>query len=339
MPRKLTLKEYNTKLKEVRPLIRALDYVNMGTKVAHFCKLHGKFKASPNKVLYDTRSGACVKCSVKTKYTPESWKKIVYKHRKDILLLTDYENMRSGIKVKCVLHNQKFIMSPYEIMRNKFKGTKCKDCARIRRTKKRIPLKEFKTRLARNNTLIEYVSGYIQLKGPATFRCKVHNFTWVAHVDNVVNGHKCPKCKIDKLVSNLYRPKSYTLQKKKILVQGYEPIALDMLKQKFKEKEIIAGFGSKIKPIRYKYKGVWRLHFPDIQVVSNNTLYEVKSTFTLGLTKRLKTYKQNKAKAKFAHQYKLKYRVILVKNNKAKVLPKYWYLLPKVKIKNIAKAM
>jgi hypothetical protein len=79
--------------------------------------------------------------------------------------------------------------------------------------------------------------------------------------------------------------KEYQLNGETILVQGYEPYVLDILKTQYKESLTAAGRG--VGFIRYiSSTGKVRRYFPDI-IFDNNILIEVKSPYTLGTDKEL----------------------------------------------------
>lgn len=80
-----------------------------------------------------------------------------------------------------------------------------------------------------------------------------------------------------------YKYKDYILPSGKIVrVQGYEPFALDILFQKFKEDEILIGY----EILKHKgkisyFKDKERNYIPDIYIIPENKIIEVKSVYTL----------------------------------------------------------
>jgi hypothetical protein len=61
-------------------------------------------------------------------------------------------------------------------------------------------------------------------------------------------------------------------------VQGYEPIAIDYLLKTYREEDIRC---ENVPSIPYVYEGKERVYHPDLMVVSENCLIEVKSPYTL----------------------------------------------------------
>lgn len=90
-----------------------------------------------------------------------------------------------------------------------------------------------------------------------------------------------------------YKHKEYTMPSGKvILCQGYENILLDELIKSYDECDIKTD--RRDMPVFwYEYKGKTHRYFPDVYVTSNNTIYEVKSSYTLN-----KDYERNILKFK-----------------------------------------
>lgn len=89
----------------------------------------------------------------------------------------------------------------------------------------------------------------------------------------------------DKVIASGYKVKSYKLGNRTVKVRGYEPQALDYILAKgIAPKHIFVGHG--VPTVRYKYKGIDRVYFPDILLRApgkRDMLVEVKSTWTLQL--------------------------------------------------------
>jgi predicted nucleic acid-binding Zn ribbon protein len=89
----------------------------------------------------------------------------------------------------------------------------------------------------------------------------------------------------DKCMKNSYRFKEYKLPSGKIVkVQGYENFALDKLLESYNENDLIIGAkGIKtiIGRIEYFFEGKKKIYHPDIYIVSENKIVEVKSTYTI----------------------------------------------------------
>lgn len=87
-----------------------------------------------------------------------------------------------------------------------------------------------------------------------------------------------------KQLNNSYKSKNYTLPSGKIVkVQGYEPQALNKLLEKYKESDLIIQddkIEKKIGKIEYEIDGKNHRYYPDIYIIPENKIIEVKSTYT-----------------------------------------------------------
>jgi hypothetical protein len=136
--------------------------------------------------------------------------------------------------------------------------------------------------------------------------------------------------------------KLYQLGSSLVQVKGYEPFALDyLISIGIKPKEIVVTSMEGMPVIPYTYKQREHNHYPDIYLPRRNLLLEVKSNFTLGLTRRqvygsepIKVFKRNKAKAIAAEAFGFDYQVLLVKEDKTVTpLPSNWLSLSRAAMK------
>ena len=102
---------------------------------------------------------------------------------------------------------------------------------------------------------------------------------------------------MEKASKTAYKIKTYTFPSgKQIKCQGYEPFALDELVKLQEEDNIITGCKN-VPTIWYNdNSGKKHRHYVDIFIPSQNKCIEVKSTWTLKLSKNFALYKQNAAK-------------------------------------------
>lgn len=89
----------------------------------------------------------------------------------------------------------------------------------------------------------------------------------------------------DKCMKNSHRFKEYKLPSGKIVkIQGYENFALDKLLESYNENDLIIGtveIKSVIGRIEYFFEGKKKIYHPDIYIMSENKVIEVKSTYTI----------------------------------------------------------
>lgn len=152
---------------------------------------------------------------------------------------------------------------------------------------------------------------------------------------------RCPNCE-----GNSARNKIVALGKRKVKVEGFEPIGIDFLLNKGVKASSIKVQSDGIVPsIEYKYQG-WHTHYPDIYIEDRNLLVEVKSPVTLGLTTNNKKIPQVRhswykvvAKYKAAKRLGYKYSLLVfLANGERIVLPKNWAELSYQEIRAYLKA-
>lgn len=101
--------------------------------------------------------------------------------------------------------------------------------------------------------------------------------------ENPFNNTKFKELWLEKFEKNIKKSfsyKDYVLPSGHIIkVQGYENYAIDYLMNNFNENDFVFSF--KIKRFQYEYENKKRTYIPDIYIKSVNTIYEVKSKYTL----------------------------------------------------------
>lgn len=86
----------------------------------------------------------------------------------------------------------------------------------------------------------------------------------------------------DKNLTTAFKHKDYCLGKRVVKLQGYEPQAVDYIREvyKIKPSDIECGIGSAVPSILYTYRGKQYAYHPDIWIKSLNRIVEVKSAYT-----------------------------------------------------------
>lgn len=183
----------------------------------------------------------------------EKWK---FRKRK-LVLTSEYKNMHTRIMVKCLACAHEWLTAPTNI-----RHAGCPKCAPERT--RRATMKKYG---------VEHTSQLpsVQKKIRRTMRARYE----VAH------ALQNPDL-LDKMVSSSYLKKSYRLGKNEVLVQGYEPYALDYLQRerKLKPRHIVCGVGSDLPRIKYTINGRRKIYHPDIFIPEQNLIIEVKSVYT-----------------------------------------------------------
>lgn len=141
---------------------------------------------------------------------------------------------------------------------------------------------------------------------------------WAPSAGNLLHSNNgCPQCA--KYGTARYDFKAVKLGSRAVRVQGYEPQALEWLVKvrDVRPRDIEVFSERKIPEIKYKWKGRNRNYRPDILV--GNTLYEVKSIWTLFFA-----FEMNKAKSKAATAAGYEHRILLCSNTEVCLLPEDW---------------
>lgn len=130
--------------------------------------------------------------------------------------------------------------------------------------------------------------------------------------------------------SNKYQQHRYKLGKREVLVQGYEPQALDYLVKYFPPEKIYTEKEMDFK-VRYKYRKKHRDYYPDMLIPSCKLVIEVKSWHTLGLNNRThRGWSMTCAKAIACHTKGYKFCLLLMDGQgKRYRMPKRWPYMSK----------
>jgi hypothetical protein len=91
----------------------------------------------------------------------------------------------------------------------------------------------------------------------------------------------------EKCINNSRKFKEYILPSGKIIkIQGFENFALDDLLKKYDERDIVIGaknIREIIGKIEYNFEGKNRIYYPDIYIIPENKIIEVKSNYTISV--------------------------------------------------------
>jgi len=167
---------------------------------------------------------------------------------------------------------------------------------------------------------------YFGARTASRYHCLQCKFRWSCIPTNILKTKRChcPSCQPPGVTVRCVK-----LGRRKVLVRGYEPQALNYLIQVkgYKPNQIRTELEGTVP--RIKVNG--RLHKPDFFIPSDNRLVEVKSIFTLGLNGELyfkrafQKLKTNHAKAREAgYRYNL---LVFLKDGTRVDIPSKWYLL------------
>lgn len=120
---------------------------------------------------------------------------------------------------------------------------------------------------------------YINTSSKLQYICNCGELAEITFASFKDQNSRCMNCSYEKTKLS-YVFKNYKMPSgNNIRIQGYEDIALDELVKKYKESDIITE-RKKIPVIKYNLKNKTLTYYPDIYIVSENKIIEVKSTWT-----------------------------------------------------------
>ena len=160
-----------------------------------------------------------------------------------------------------------------------------------------------------------------KLKSPAYRKARV--IRWKKSIQKkygVDNVSQVPEIRAKQIRSGIRR-KECTLRGETILVQGYEPIALNYLIERFGDKYIEVEHSGNVPAVDYKFKGKMKKHYPDMYLADKNCIVEVKSNLDF---RRRGLFRKLKAKAIGARAMGYRYVVLMIHGKWRYVFPRGW---------------
>lgn len=179
-------------------------YVNNRTKYHCICKIHNcDVYKSPEKLLL--RNQGCNLCSIEhnkcaTRYTDESFKQKALSYNPDLIFLSDYQNIKSPIKVQCKKCG--YVWNPVaEILIREDEHCGCPKCA----GNAVLTPDEFKLRLKETHPELILLSDYVRSNQQVHVKCNDCGFDFWIVPNKLQQGQHCPHCKIsngERLIKN-----------------------------------------------------------------------------------------------------------------------------------------
>ena len=212
----------------------------------------------------------------------------------DMTVLGTYETNK-----KSILHKHDTCGHIWLLRPDKFiNGKRCPKCAaerNILRCKEgNIGDGEYKERLLKTHSgSIISLESYVTISTHILHKHLECERTWyAAPAYTIFRKSGCPHCDRE---GGRYKKRSYNKNGKEFIIQGYEDRGINYLVDILKTpvEQIQTG---KLKAIKYFYNNKFYNYYSDILIKSTKTLYEIKSTYTLGL-KSDDILRRNQAKA------------------------------------------
>lgn len=319
--RKLTHKEYVTALRGKGISLTPLDtYNGRDSRLRFKCPKNHVSIIRAGMLLNPTVIVGCRACryAEKRKSLPQYEKDLKLAYGGDIAVIGKvYTNAMTKITHQCTRCKHTWDVTPNDILSRK---SPCKFCDGKHLTETKV-----RERLSVNPKVkfISYVGGDM-----VTVRCVDCNHLWNALLTNLTaNLTGCYNCSRDSY--NRYKKKEVKIGRRVLTLQGYEEYAVRWLLKfedlKLKELAFTPAEGKPI--VKYKFGKDTKRYFPDFYIPRTNTIIEVKSEYTLGITHKSPTrcLMLVKAKARACIREGYEFRLMLMCNDGSLIpLPTDW---------------
>ena len=198
--KKKTHEEYVEELKIKNPTVEVIGkYINSETKILHRCLIHDIYwESKPNNILHGKGCSVCQREKIREKRvkTKEEYISELSVKNPTIEVVGEYINNRTKIKHHCLIHDVYWDVSPS----NALKGKGCKECMKEKIGNALVKTHdEYVNELSLIDNNIEVVGKYINSNTPIMHHCLIHDIYWNVSPNNIINGHRCVKCKKEKL--------------------------------------------------------------------------------------------------------------------------------------------
>lgn len=213
----------------------------------------------------------------------------------------------------------------------------CPDCGKyVRGRLGRITQAEFRRQLKIKNPSVRHIGKYVNRTTSTDFMCRECSYSWSTVPEAVLRDKPtgCNACFIANSKYNWLKgstKREYQLGRRKVMLQGYEPQALDyLLSVGYKPAQIRVG--KEVPRIRYFHEGKWRWYYPDFWIPHQNLIVEVKSVYFFGVSdiNIFRTVKAKRAATLEHHNFSL---LVMSEDGTKVSVPQGWHNLPHDKLK------
>ncbi len=312
-------------------------YECVGRRMKFKCLKHNiVFNAPGSRIIADNRTG-CVECgreSVSKKflvYTDKISKKLILEKFKGDIELLRGEGSLIPATFKC-----NFCKNIWKTpIPNQLNSRGCKFCKPLHKGAPLLAMSEYIKRLKNRKIKVTPLEEYKGIKKPILHQCDRCSFKWNINPGSILVKCNCPNC-------FSLRKKVHFLGERKVIVEGHEPVALDILVKRYKPSDIEVYSSGNVPLIRYVHKEKKKNHRPDIFIEKKNLIIEVKGPETMGIQNHgvfkkssLALFNILKRKHRAVLEQGFKYKVMLITNEGNLIkLPKNWFDLKHEEIKN-----
>lgn len=204
--KKLTHEEFIEKFKSLNPNYSNIEVMDeyKGTKIKLKCKclIHNYiWEAKPENLFMGKGCPLCgkEKSTISRTKPKESFFEKLQKINNNIELLSDYSNLSTKVKCRCLIDNNIWFASPEKLLQ----GKGCPVCGRQRTINSaRYTTEAFVEKLKQINPYIKILGEYTNSKTPIECLCVKHNHTWFIRPSDLLRGKSCKFCGIEKLSSS-----------------------------------------------------------------------------------------------------------------------------------------
>lgn len=202
MAKKKTHEEYVEELKVKNPTVEVVgEYIDAKTKIMHHCLTHDVYwEVLPSDILSGRGCKECKKDKIGNfrRKSHEQYIEELAKINSDIIVLEKYENAKTPILHKCLIHDIEWLVAPDNLLDGggcpKCKGEKITNC-------KCKTHEQYIDEVKKVNPNIVVLEKYIDNRTPILHRCTIHNIDWKTIPSNILKGRGCKQCKGEKIAN------------------------------------------------------------------------------------------------------------------------------------------
>lgn len=170
------------------------EYKNSRTKIKCLCLIDGNVWYTTSKRLF--QGCGCPECGErkrvkKIKDTNETFIKKLKVKKPYLILLSEYKDRKTPIKVKCSICGHIWECLPPNLMSSR----NCPNCAIINKSKTH---KQFEQEIKNINPYIKLNSEYINTTTKIETECLICGHIWYPQARNILSGRGCPHCATSK---------------------------------------------------------------------------------------------------------------------------------------------
>ena len=197
------------------------SYVNNRTNIKFKCNhCNNEFYMRPNMILVGQGCPRCARLKMGPRKTHEQFLTELHNiHNNKYELLEQYKGIKTKIKFKCNICNNEFMMQPAQLLN----GTNCPKCAKNQAKQKLTFTEEqFREKLKSiHNDKYINIDPYINYQTKIKIHCNNCNNEWLITPANLLNGHGCPKCALNKQQINVSNNNEFKEKLKQIHQDNY----------------------------------------------------------------------------------------------------------------------